>query len=151
MHTSSRNFRTSLFAAVLAAATLSPAIHAQSTGVRAEARIPFAFEVGSAHFEAGSYSISNLAETILSVRGGSHAAMAIARRESSLNLAKSSKAVFRKYGDNYFLAEVWSQGEVDHVIVVKSKAEESARKTQPTTASIAPESQIEVALLQAHK
>jgi len=149
MHTSSRNFRTTLFAAVLAA-TLSPAMHAQ-TQAPTKAKIPFAFQVGSAHLKAGTYTVSNLAEHIISVRCGSKSGLALTRRETSFRPSTSGKIVFRKYGDKYFLAEVWTKGDVDHMTVAKSKVEETVRKMQTKTASIAPENRIEVALLQEPK
>jgi hypothetical protein len=150
MYTSSRNFRTTLFAAVLAVATLSPAMHAQAPA-RAKAEIPFAFQVGSAHFEAGTYTFRDLAQHIISISSRSRSGLAVTRQETSVHPSPSSKIVFHKYGDRYFLAEVWASGDMDHVTVAKSKAEENVRKMQTNTASIAPESRIEVALLQGPK
>jgi hypothetical protein len=149
MYTSLRNFRTSLFAAVLAVASFSTAMHAQ-TPARAKAEIPFAFQAGSSHFEAGTYTVRDLAQHIILIRSGSQSGLVMTRYETSLNPSPSAKIVFRKYGDKYFLAELWTEGTVDHITVAKSKAEKNLSK-QRNAASIAPESRIEVALLQEPK
>jgi hypothetical protein len=76
------------------------------------ANIPFGFMVGSEAFPAGSYSISrvdNVLDALVLRRtdGGKNvvfvpigAYSAKARREDSL--------VFNRYGDEYFLKEVWT-------------------------------------------
>jgi hypothetical protein len=150
MYTSSSNFRTRLFAAVLAVATLSPAMYAQNP-TRAEAKIPFAFQIGASHFEAGTYTVRDLAQHIISVGNGSHSAIAVTGLETGLNPSTSGKIVFRKYGDKYFLAEVWTKGDTDHMTIARSKAEDNARKMAVETASVTPETRIEVALLQEPK
>jgi len=150
MYTSSSNFRTRLFAAVLAVATLSPAMYAQNPA-RAKAEIPFAFQVGSSRLDAGTYTVNDLAQHIISVGNGSHSAMAVTRQETGVNPSTSGKIVFRKYGDKYFLAEVWTKGDTDHMTIARSKAEDNARKMAVETASVTPETRIEVALLQEPK
>ncbi len=85
MHTSSRIFRASLFAAVVALVTLSPTLHAQSSAVPAEAKASFTFEVGSAHFEAAPYTFSDFANHVLEIRSGS---------DSALNVTSQGTAVY---------------------------------------------------------
>jgi hypothetical protein len=78
MHTSSKNFRACLSAAVLAALTLVPAIHAlgspvrtEASAVRAEAKAPAAFEMGAAHYEVGTFVIRVLTNHVVEPRSES--------------------------------------------------------------------------------
>lgn len=88
------------------------------------ANIPFEFQVGDTTLPAGDYNVTrmmNSGETI-ALRGAASAV-----RLSSLIIrsepAKQSKLVFHRYGDQYFLSEVWTAGYTNGRKLVKSKAE----------------------------
>lgn len=85
MHTSSKNFRTSLFAAVVVLFSLSPTMHAQGSTGPAEAKVPFTFEVGSTHFVVAPYTFSDFANHVLEIRSGSY---------SALNVTSQGTAVY---------------------------------------------------------
>ena len=62
--------RTNLFAAVLAIAPLSPALHSQDLGMLAKVAVPFAFETGTGnHFAAGIYTVRMENEHTLLIKG----------------------------------------------------------------------------------
>ena len=86
-------------------------VEAQSKN-RITAHVPFDFQVGEKTLPAGDYSVKRLSQNALLVESadGQQSAIAQAPRSVTGNVnAKPSveKLVFRQYGDQYFLAQVW--------------------------------------------
>jgi hypothetical protein len=126
----------------------STALQAQYQTMRKQVYVPFAFEVGLAHFAPGTYVLSDPQEHILSVRGSSGKVFAMDSLEITSSRATESKIVFHKYGDRYFLHEVWTKGKTDHLRCPESKAERQARVQQAATDSSSPTSiDVELAIL----
>ncbi len=144
------NIRTAVIASALAVALVSPALHAQDPTRPSRVNVPFAFDAGSTHFAAGTYTLSNPEEHILSVQGRAHSALMLNWFETGTKPAAESKAVFDRYGNQYFLREVWTKGEVDHILCPESKAEREIRGHQRAEdrASLATPTHVEIALLQ---
>ena len=76
------------------------------------AHVPFAFQIGDKTLPAGDYSVKRLSQNALLIESadGEQSAIAQAPRsvESNVNAKPSTeKLVFRQYGDQYFLAQVW--------------------------------------------
>jgi hypothetical protein len=142
--------RAALVVAFLAVASGATALHAQDQTIRSQVKVPFAFEVGSVHFAPGTYLLSVPREHLLSVQGSSGTALAMDRRESSLSPATESKVVFYRYGDRFFLREVWMKGNTDHLRCPESKAEHTYREVEQAAnrASIATPTSVELALLE---
>ena len=140
-------FRAGLFAAVLAVAPLSPALHGQDVGMVAKMNVPFAFETASGHhFAPGVYSVRMESLHTLLIRGDSDSALTMTSLEDNSQAAKVGKATFRKYGNQYFLSEITVAGQSRRIAFATSKAEHraqvSAAKTPPTN--------VELALLETH-
>jgi hypothetical protein len=144
------NIRTAVIVSALAVALVSPALHAQNPFMQSQVDIPFAFEAGLAHFTAGKYILSAPREHILVVQGTTRSGLTMSSYETSLTPASESKVVFYRYGNQYFLREVWIKGKVDHLRCVESKAEEEARRPRRAYdhASLANRTYVEIALLQ---
>jgi hypothetical protein len=142
--------RTAVVLASLAVASGSTALHAQYQTVLGQVYVPFAFEVGFAHFAPGTYVLSDPQEHILSVRGPSGTALAMDSLEATLSPATESKVVFYKYGNRYFLREVWAKGETYHRRCPESKSEHRAKKIQQAAnhVPIATPTNVEIALLE---
>ncbi len=97
---------------------------------RIKADIPFDFVVGKAKLSAGQYTIQ---------RGTSHSTMKLSCEKSSvivLTYAGSTsrtpshaKLVFHKYGEQYFLAQVWDEGSQTADNLMATKAERDAART----------------------
>jgi hypothetical protein len=139
-----RKFRASLVATILAVASLSSTSHAQVGGVQVRVEVPFAFVCGSHHFAAGIYAIRMENQHVTLTQGSSGSGRALTELVSDLQPAKKGKAVFQRYGDQYFLQEVWSPGMTSHIHYVRSKAQK-----QPELASIGTGSaDLELALLE---
>ena len=139
---STSKFRAGLFAAVLAVAPLSPALHGQDVGMVAKMNVPFAFETASGHhFAPGVYSLRMENLHSLLIRGDSDSALTMTTVEDNAHTAKTGKAIFRKYGNQYFLGEITDAGRSRCLHFAKSKAENrvqiAAEKTPPTNVELA--------------
>lgn len=103
-------FATLATLSILCALTIV-SVQAQSRN-RITAHVPFEFQVGEKTLPAGDYSVKRLSQNTLLVESadGEQSAIAQAPRnvESNVNAKPSTeKLVFRQYGDQYFLAQVW--------------------------------------------
>jgi hypothetical protein len=137
-------FRAGLFAAVLAVAPLSPALHGQDVGMIANVNVPFAFETLSGHhFGPGLYSIKMENVHTMLIRGDSDVALTPATAEDNAQPAKKGKATFQRYGNECFLTEITVEGASRSIHFGRSKVE---RQMQVATGETAPTT-VEVALL----
>ena len=69
-------------------------------------KIPFSFTVNGKTLPEGSYRVSTGAGTLL-IRGFSNGAFALTNPVES-NKPGAARLVFHKYGDQYFLRQVWT-------------------------------------------
>lgn len=146
-------FRTSLFAAALTLSALPSISHAQSPDFRDRVNVPFAFQVGARHFTPGVYTIDMETDHLLAIHSRSNTAQSMTMWETSSKPATNSKVIFHKYGNRYFLAEVWKREDADHLKCFQSSAERRAQKSeQPRNAEQASShpngTEVEVALLE---
>jgi len=138
-------FRAGLFAAVLAVAPLSPALHGQDVGMFAKMNVPFAFETASGHhFAPGVYSVRMESLHTLLIRGDSDSALTMSTLEDNGQVAKTGEATFHKYGNQYFLSEITVAGKSRQIHFAKSKAENRAQIAAEKT----PATNVELALLE---
>jgi hypothetical protein len=116
--------------AVVALATA--AVSAQSPR-RVVASIPFTFTVGDKAMPAGTYKIQpvSFGSGILRI-AGAETSQSTVRLTSSLHRLNGTKGklVFHRYGDEYFLSEIWAPGETDGHRLVKSKREKTMEREQ---------------------
>jgi len=107
------------FVGVLSLILVAGSAFAQSEEVRAN--IPFNFVVNKTTMPAGTYSITRTGITsdALAIRGLScKAALLVGTmRRSSAKTNDRSKLVFHRYGDRYFLSQIWVEGS-DHMRVL---------------------------------
>lgn len=102
-------------AALLAIILLVPALlHAQMASKQPLFRvdIPFAFIAGGVHLPAGYYHVSHPGDPYLIVieKDDGRARAMVYVHPSATNADESSaKLVFNKYGDQYFLSQVWTE------------------------------------------
>lgn len=88
--------------------------HAQA-GKQFTVTIPFNFYVGGKTLPAGQYMVGRSTQTStegLALRGtdGRTGVFALTRGIQTEEVQQQSKLVFRRYGDQYFLGEVWISG-----------------------------------------
>jgi hypothetical protein len=138
-------FRAGLFAAVLAVAPLSPALHGQDVGMFAKMNVPFAFETASGHhFAPGVYSVRMESLHTLLITGDSDSALTMTTLEDNGQVEKTGKATFHRYGNQYFLSEITVAGKSRQIHFAKSKAENRAQVAAEKT----PATNVELALME---
>jgi hypothetical protein len=143
--------KTNRFNSVLSLAILLSAIamgllvstrsgHAQSRP-KVTATIPFAFQAGSRHMPAGFYNIYMLSEHVVLFRAANGNASGFLMVTPSYDgkVQEQGRLVFHRYGDRYFLREVWDPGSNHGVIsdatseekeILRAKNQQSATQTQ---------------------
>ena len=79
-----------------------------------KANIPFSFIVGKTTLPAGEYSVQGLgiSGNVISIRKLDNTAnsLTISIRCESRKTPEQSKLVFHRYGDRYFLTQIWTAG-----------------------------------------
>lgn len=118
----------SFFIALVLAMTIYPAkAHAQIIG-NLEVTIPFQFHAGNAKLPAGNYIVHVLDNSdltimeISSVDGSTSALFQVQDAEANSTPPKSD-LIFNKYGNRYFLAKVFDEGNASGSEVLKSTYE----------------------------
>ncbi len=119
-----------LMALVFAAMIYPNQTHAQIVG-SLEADIPFQFHAGDAKLPAGKYVIRMLDDSDLTIMeitksDGSVAALFQIHSAQANSTPRKTELIFNKYGNNYFLNELFDEGESDGSQVVKSNYEKRA-------------------------
>ncbi len=98
---------------------------------RVVADIPFNFAIGNKTLPAGEYSVTQLSPAVMLIKsddsGG--AAMALANAAQANKAQDEAKLVFHRYGDQYFLFQVWTPGNTGRELP-KSKLEREAASRQ---------------------
>jgi hypothetical protein len=127
--------RAILLAIIFAGASLSPASQAQDLERKVIVDVPFAFQTTSQHLSAGLYTISTTYQNIASNRGASRSGFALTGFDEDSQPSKTTRVIFRKYGDQYFLNEIRVKGDTTHTYFLQSQQESvelSANRTAPT-------------------
>jgi len=118
----------SLFIALVFAVTLYPSkAQAQITG-EMEANIPFQFHAGNVRLPAGRYFIRVLDNTDLTVMeissaDGSTSALFEVQSTQASSSPSKSELIFDKYGNRYFLAKLFDEGNPSGSQVLESRYE----------------------------
>ena len=74
-----------------------------------KADVPFEFQIGKTSLPAGTYIVSKIADHSLVIRNREKTSKAaLSNYSASDSKSESPKMVFHKYGNNYFLAEIWA-------------------------------------------
>ncbi len=105
-----------------------PALGAGRLDHKIQADIPFDFMVGDKTFPAGTYTFAQPTITpgVLRIQSldGHESVMVITNDvRESLTPPDETKLVFNRYGDLYFLAQVWTVGEVSGLKLRRSSTE----------------------------
>jgi hypothetical protein len=105
-----KNLRSILLA--LTVLLLATAAQAQTTNVKAS--IPFDFVVGDHAYSAGDYTVKSLSQDSAAIRidnaDESEKGITLSNVCSSGQPATGTKLVFQRLGSNYFLYQIWTEG-----------------------------------------
>lgn len=124
----------------LTALVLALVINVAFAQSKCKADVPFAFAVDQTSMAAGQYSIIEISAGVMQVRNDSTNASAavIVQHEESLK-PQHPRMVFHKYGDRYFLAEVWGGSGDSGMEFPAGKLEQEVRAAYRNTSPHAEE------------
>ena len=122
------------------AATVSA--QGQSLSNHLRAKIPFDFVVGNKKFPAGEYFLGNAqitSDIVLAISSTNGVANTLTIPVQIGTPTDTAKLIFHRYGDQYFLFQVWQVGATTGRAVPKSRAErdveQKARLSAPVGAA----------------
>ena len=99
---------------------------------RITAVIPFDFSVQSQILPAGTYVVKQVREGMYQIqsedRHGPMASMQTTALGSPTGTNNDTKLIFNKYGDQYFLSQIWASGQPEGRGVLKSHSERDLLK-----------------------
>ena len=101
--------KTQLIQTAVAALALAAAGYAQSVQ-ELKVTVPFGFVAGSSAFPAGQYTVSqagNPNAVVIKSAESTPGAVLLANQVASPGRREIGELVFHRYGDRYFLVEVW--------------------------------------------
>ena len=115
---------------VMALAFATAVVSANGQSLTTKANVPFDFIVGDKTMPAGDYSVRSMNSSGDALKIGCESSNQAAVRLTipASGTSKSSKLVFHRYGQRYFLAEVWSDGGAQGRELAKSKQERAIEK-----------------------
>ena len=104
-------------------------------------QVPFEFLAGQELMPAGEYTIHvNASQSTVLLRNDAEnkAVFAISRSEQAPRLHERGKLLFRRYGDRYFLSQVWPAGTIYGRELPQSRIEREIARTagQPAVVSL---------------
>ena len=79
---------------------------------RLTVQVPFGFHVGAAVLPPGDYTVDKATPSVLRIRSedSKASAMILTNSVQKLDAPGQGKLVFNRYGDEYFLCQVWAPG-----------------------------------------
>jgi hypothetical protein len=133
----------SFIATCLVMASQAAMAHAQHPNFAAKMNVPFAFQTSSGqHFGPGIYTIRMTGQAATLIQGSKSSGLAAALLACDSLPSAEGKAVFKHYGDRYFLQSISVAGTPSRLLFAASKAERQAQN-----AAIKTSSETEVAVL----
>jgi hypothetical protein len=111
----------------VAFASALASVSAQTPGHNISANIPFDFNVGDKTLPAGRYAIGRINGdgSQLSVSNREDSATRLTQTVQSSEPKEQTVLVFMRYGDRYFLSQVWTAGESVGRQMLRSKGEKA--------------------------
>lgn len=114
---------------------------AQATRGDVVVDVPFAFQVGGQALPAGHYIVAPKGDAVQIFDSQTHS-LFVPVHSASRAADSESKLVFHRYGDSYFLSEVWVQGNTigKELFPSRSERELRTRKAEMELAVVRPAS-----------
>ena len=111
--------------ALLGLGLLFATASAYAQTVALKANVPFNFIVSGNTLPAGEYNIQSLStiERVLVIRGSDKSQMVMANSCASAKPSDTTKLVFHRYGDSYFLSQIWTAGNSSGAELPQSRRE----------------------------
>jgi hypothetical protein len=121
---------------------LTVALQAQTTAPRPllKVDVPFEFEAGGMNMPAGQYQVLHVMNPnwilLRSNHGRANAVVGVQVSETTID-GSSSKLVFNRYGDRYFLSQVWTGQDYELHKCLKSSVERNLARRSAKTSDLA--------------
>lgn len=123
-------------------------VYAQGKTLIREVEIPFDFSVRDKTLPAGAYSVAwvNSEKSMFRLRNedSGEAIVGLATSVQAKGAPKTAKLLFRRYGETYFLFQIWEPGNVRGRQLPKSRTERSTERNlakrgeEPSTVDLVP-------------
>lgn len=100
------------------------------TPSRVEVNIPFEFSAGKTTLAPGVYTIKRMSGNLVSLRNVENESSVILNAPvnlSSTDAEATERLVFSKYGDQYFLAQIWLTVDSGRQVFTEKKTEKPER------------------------
>ena len=113
---------TAIFAIFLGLAVVGVQAQAPS---KVEVNIPFEFSAGTKTLQPGVYSIKRLSGNYLALRNADGKSAVILNAQINLTSTDPNSAervVFKKYGEQYYLSQIWLTVDTGRELAVRKKA-----------------------------
>ena len=115
-----------------AALAMLATMAASAQTINVKAIVPFSFIVGRSTLSAGEYSLKTMSNgqvLALSNLDAKITELVLSNSCESLTASKT-KLVFHRYGDRYFLSQIWTEGNNrGHELPISRREEETARNS----------------------
>jgi len=96
----------------LALATAVVSANGQSTANKVVANVPFEFSVGYKAMPSGTYSVQSIVSAgdglLIQSTDGKISALRLSEATQPIKEKSQARLIFHRYGERYFLAEVWN-------------------------------------------
>ena len=107
-------------------------VYAQGRTLIRNAKIPFDFSVNDKTFPAGVYSVTRVNPEKIMLRlnseDGGEAINIMTIPVQANGSPKTAKLIFSRYGETYFLSQIWELGETQGHKLLKSRTERSVER-----------------------
>ena len=97
---------------------------------RVEVNIPFEFSAGTTTLKPGVYTIARMSGNLVALRNVENKSSAILNAPvnlSSTDVEATERLVFNKYGDQYFLAQIWLTADSGRELLKENKSQQLER------------------------
>ena len=121
----------------LALTVTAVSVSAQSNRLIKKVEIPFEFSVNNKVLPAGVYNVERSRENVLLIRSENNkeASASLTMSVQSSDAPESGELVFHRYGDTYFLFQVWERGSSDGHQLLESRTERSIERETEVSAA----------------
>ena len=124
---------TTMLALILTLAFVASVTSANAQSSKTQtANVPFDFMVGDKNLPAGRYAVNPITSgsEALRIRGteNGQGAFRLSTAVTKFNAAENSVLVFHRYGNRYYLAEIWAAGERHGHQLLKSSGEKATER-----------------------
>lgn len=125
------------FAILSLVLVVSAVSYAQGTRLVKKVEIPFEFSVNNKVLPAGVYNVERTNDNVLFIRSEDNkeasASLTVAVEANAAQ--ESGSMVFHRYGDTYFLFQVWERGAANGRQLLKSRNEKSVESETEESAA----------------